>query len=194
MIEINLLPERLKKKKHAASSVIINLPKEIIIGLVGGLVVLLVMVHLILLTVTVGMNLKLSGLNKEWSQLKPGKQEADAIKQEKASIEANMKSIVSLKGRTKVSWSNNFNLISDDMVRGVWLTRIYFGEGTLKLEGSAVSKKGEEMINVGKFAANLKEDKNFHSLIKNLELTSIQRRSIKSIEVVDFVITAGIKE
>jgi len=50
------------------------------------------------------------------------------------------------------------------------------------------------MISVGKLASNLKGDKDFYSDIKNLDLTSIQRRNIKSVEVVDFLITMGIKE
>ncbi len=194
MIEINLLPERLRKRRRSSSVEILQLPTEMIIGLIGGLACLLVVVHLILLITTIGTKVKLSASLKQWQQLSPARQKVDGVKKEINSIQEKMKYIVSLKVDKKISWAKKLNLISDNIVRGAWLTKVYFAEGILKIEGSAVSKKGEEMINVGRFAANLKEDKSFFSDLKNLELTLIQRRNIKTIEVVDFVITVGVKE
>lgn len=194
MIEINLLPEKLRKKKRTRETPTVQIPKELIIGLVGGLVCLLIIIHLILLTFTLGAKVKLSVLEKQWNELTPAKQKVDVIKQEISSIESKMKYMVSLRANKRILWAKMLNEISDNMVRGAWLTRVYFGENTLKIEGSAVSKKGEELINVGKLANNFKEDKALYSELKGLEIASIQRKNIKSTETVDFVITAGIKE
>ncbi len=195
MIEINLLPERLRKrKKHFGQMQAINLPIELIIGLIGGLICLLIVIHVILFTFTIGMKVKFSGLSRQWQELEPAKKKVDAIKEEIDSIEAKFGYINSLKANKNISWSKKLNVISDSMVRGMWLSRVYFGESVLRIEGSVVSKKSEEMINVGKFASNLKENKDFYSDIKDLELTFIQRRNIKSVEVADFLITAGVKE
>lgn len=194
MIEINLLPEKLRKKKRTRETPTVQIPKELIIGLVGGLVCLLIIIHLILLSFTLGAKMNLSGLEKQWRELAPAKQRVDSVKQEIASIESKMKYMVSLRANKRILWAKMLNAISDDMVRGAWLTRIYFGENTLKIEGSAVSKKGEELINVGKLANNFKEDKAVYSELKGLEIASIQRKNIKSTETVDFVIIAGIKE
>lgn len=193
MLEINLLPERLKKKSKKQFD-FLQLPNELIIGLVVGIVGLLVSIHILLLAITITANLRLKALEGNWKKIEPSKKIVDNLKQEIDSLEAKINSITSIRARKNISWSRNLNLISGDMVRGLWLTRIYYAGGALSIEGSAVSKKGEEMINVGKFASNLKGDKSFYSLLKNLELTSIQRRNIKSIEVVDFVISAGVKE
>ena len=194
MIEINLLPGRLGKKRRSSHLEGFQIPKEIIIGLIGGLVCLLVIIHLIFLLFIAGAKMNLSRLEKQWRDLEPAKQKVDIVKDEINSIESNAKNIISLKANKRTLWARKLNLISDNMVRGVWLTRIYFGQGVLKIEGSAVSKRGEEMISVGKLVSNLKKDKDFYPDIKNLELTSLQRRNIKSVEVVDFLITMGVKE
>ncbi len=194
MIDINLLPEGLRKKRRLAQIEILHLPKEVIIGFVGALVGLLFIIHLVLFLFTIANKMSLSGLSRQWDKIQPQKKEADTLKQEISAIESRIRTLTSLKAHKTISWSEKLNRISDSMVRGLWLTRVYFGEGLLKIEGSAVSQKGEEMINVGKFTSNLKGDKKFYADLRNIELTSIERKNIKAIEVVDFVITTSVKE
>ncbi|MDP2938776.1 MAG: PilN domain-containing protein [Candidatus Omnitrophota bacterium] len=194
MIDINLLPEKFRKKRRVIEREVLVFPKEIIVGLIGGLICLLIITHLILLTFLFSKKMQLSHLTKDWEKILPAKKEIDVFKNEIDSIESRMKSIALIRSGKKISWSQELNKISDCMVRGLWLTRIYFGEGLLKIEGSGVSQKGQELINVGKFTSNLKEDKRFYEGLISLELTNIVRRNIKSTEVVDFIITASIKE
>ncbi len=194
MIEINLLPERFRKKRRLMQVETLQLPKEIIIGLAGGLICLLVIVHLTLLMLTIANKMSLSGLTGQWNKIQPQKKEVDAIKQEINDLESKTKTLTALKANKKIFWSEKLNRISESMVRGLWLTKIYFGEGILKIEGTAVSPKGEEMINVSKFTSNLKGNKKFYADLHHIELTSIERRNIKSIEVVDFIITTSVKE
>ena len=53
MIEINLIPYSLRKRKRVNSLTEFNIPLEIVIGLGGGLVVLLVLVHVFLLVINI---------------------------------------------------------------------------------------------------------------------------------------------
>jgi len=80
MIEINLLPGRLGKKRRSSHSEGPKIPKEIIIGLIGGLICLLVIIHLIFLLIIGGTKMNLSGLERQWSQLQPEKQKVDIVK------------------------------------------------------------------------------------------------------------------
>ena len=48
----------------------------------------------------------------------------------------------------------------------------------------------KEMISVHNFATNLKEKEDFVKHFDDLEISSIERRTIKKIEIADFLITA----
>ena len=53
MIEINLLPPELRKKKKRLLPGGVNIPLEVIIGSAGGLIILLIFVHVALLGINI---------------------------------------------------------------------------------------------------------------------------------------------
>ena len=169
---------------------ILNLPKEAIIGLVGGLLVFLFIVHLILYIAIFTKISQYKREKKEWEKILPEKNKADAVIGELRDLQNKINSIEKIKSDKRILWSQKLNDIGDNIPRGVWLNKISINEAVLLIDGSAVSKTRDEMTSVGNFVANLKRTSSFMNGLKNMELGSIQRRQFKSIDMVDFIITA----
>lgn len=194
MLEINLIPSSLRKKRKGRLWLQgFNIPLEVIIGLGGGLVILLILVHIGLLFVNMRQIALHKKLQQEGQSLAPGRANVERAVNELRSLQGKQKAAENVVSGEKISWSQKLNILSDNLPRGVWLKRIRLEAEGLSIEGSAISEGGEEMINVHRFTAGLKGQKEFLEHFTDLELGSIQRRKIKHIEVADFVITARLK-
>ena len=94
MIEINLLPPELKKKRE--SKILggkFNLPPEVMIGLGGGMVAFLIIVHILLMLTNMARLAQYKSLKKEWDRMLPHKGEADNVVKELRNLQAKLKSI-----------------------------------------------------------------------------------------------------
>ena len=221
MIELNLLPLELQKKKPTFSfeklpdvtrvplQFLSRLPFRLI-GFYGG-GALLVLYTLAVLGVVVNQH-ALSTLKKEWDQIAPQREKINLLSGEYKELDAVEKAVQKLNHH--FSWSKKLQDLSGAMVRGVWLRELSIGErhrdaapqqGTpggsgrlpeklLILTGSAASSKGDQTAVVGRFIRSLKENKDFFSDFTNVELESIKRRSIQSQDVMDFKIICTFKE
>lgn len=194
MIEINLVPPQMRRRKRGRGllGVGFNIPREVIIGLVGGLFVILLLISILLQTTIFMQFAERKALKKEWEEILPSKARVDAVLGQLRSLQSKVKSIENITGAEDIVWSAKLNDISDSVPRGVWIKSIIGNEQRLVIEGSSVRKVKDEMINVHDFAASLKAQKNFLKNINDLEVGSIQRRNIKNIEVADFSITANV--
>lgn len=194
MIEINLLPEELRKKEG------LRLPKEFYIIGVG------VLSFLIVLHATTGMIIKwkryrVVKLTQRWAELAPLRKSVDVIRQETADLDKRAGGIDRLMVR-RFLWSEKLNQLSNLVIPGIWIRTLSLNPSppsknlplTLNLKGSVVSRQGEEMAIVGKFITNLKNDRDFSEDFNNIELKSIQRRGIRGTEVMDFVLVCHFKE
>ena len=194
MIEINLLPPELKKKRE--SKILggkFNLPPEVMIGLGGGMVAFLIIVHILLMLTNIARLAQYKSLKKEWDRMLPHKGEADNVVKELRNLQAKLKSIDQVSGQELYLWCQKLNIISDSIPRGLWLRKVSLNVHNLLIEGSAISKKDQERVNIHAFASNLKKEEKFMNSLTNLELGSIQRRNINKIEIADFVMTAKTK-
>lgn len=169
-----------------------NIPREVIIGLVGGLFVILLLISILLQTTIFMQFAERKALKQEWEAILPSKARVDAVLGQLRNLQSKVKSIENITGAEDIVWSAKLNDISDSVPRGVWIKSIIGNEQRLVIEGSSVRKVKDEMINVHDFAASLKAQKNFLKNINDLEVGSIQRRNIKNIEVADFSITANV--
>ena len=195
MIDINLVPENLRKKrKSQLLTAAFNIPQEAIIGLVGGLFVLLLLVHVLFQFIIFIKYAQHSRYKNHWERIAPEKTKADLVVNELRGLQAKIKSIENITSGKRVFWAEKLNDISDGIPRGVWLNKISVEDKVVIIEGSAVSKLQDEMISmVGTFAANLKQQRKFMADLANLEVGSIQRRKSQIAEVADFTITAKLK-
>ena len=151
---------------------------------------LLILVHVGLLMVNIFKLNYHKGLKKQWDVISPAKTNVDKVLKEMRNLQARHKAIEKITTDDRLIWSQKLNILSDGIVRGVWLTRVRLKDGVFFIEGSAISKQNDEMINVHSFTSNLKDEKSFLDKFSDLELGSIQRRNIGKTEVSDFLITA----
>jgi len=191
MIDINLVPTHLrKKKKKDLFGGGFKLPLEVVIGLGGGLLILLVFVHLVLLGINVSKLATHKKLKSSWEEISSDKEKVDVIISELRMLQRKQSAIKKLTEDKKVSWSRKMNILSKNLPKGVWLKKIAFNEDAFFVEGSAISRQNKEMIGVHKFTSNLKRDDSFLTDLTDLELGSIQMRKIKKVDVADFLITS----
>lgn len=183
MIEINLLPEELRKKRIK----FIKSDKTFfLIGacLAGTLVILILGINLLIC-----INFRSSRILKEKLEfLKQEAKEAELLSQELSSFKQKLRIIDELM-RRRFLWSKKLNELSNLVSPGVWLTEFFFDpQQLMRISGSVVSKKGEEMAFVARFMKNLEGDVSFFGDFKEIELEGIQRRSVQGREVVDFTL------
>lgn len=196
MIEINLLPPQLRKKRKAANLVSqsINLPRETLIALVGGFLFLLLFVHAVLQFIIAIKFVQIKKYERQLTKIAPEKTNADQVIQELRILQSKVKSIEGVADQRKTLWAKKLNAISDAAPRGVWLTRLTFQDGVIILQGSAVSKSKNEMSNVHAFTSNLKNSHDFVENLSNIELGLIKTRKINATQVADFTISADVEQ
>ena len=207
MIEINLLPEEMRKKE----SVKITLPdipikKTLIIGLGGffGLQLLFTMFAFYL-----RFDAMLTG--KQIEALKLSSQEIIRQKTETAVMYGRLKESRELFNR-KFYWASLLSALSNSMTKGVWLRTFYVTDEEPKsaamdkkpvpadpkaekaaksrylvLEGSSVGS-GQETAFIGKFLKQLKDSPMFSALFQDVKPYNINQRRIKEFDVYDFMI------
>ena len=171
-----------------------GIPKEAVIGLVGGLTAVMVIIIILLQVVIFSKWSQRSSLKKQWEAILPEKQVVDAVLKELRMLRNKMDSIEKVTTGKRIFWAPKLNAISDSIPRGVWLNRISLDDQVLLLDGSAISKIQDEMISVGNFATNLKGHATFMENLESLDVSSIQKRQVKSIEVADFIITIKLQK
>jgi len=192
-IELNLIPPNMRRRRRRLLAGI-KVPLEVIIGLFGGVIMLLIFVHGGLLLFNFYRLNQHHNLKKEWDVTIPSKENVDKVLKEIRELQGKQKAIEKITMEDRVLWAPKLNVISDKIDRGIWLTRIRLKDGIFFIEGSALSKGGDEMINVHTFTSDIKNEPLFVEKVSDLELGSIQRRYINKTEVADFLITAKLVE
>ncbi len=195
MIDINLVPITLRKKSGQGilSGLTLNLPQEILLGVGGGFVLLLLAVHLLLGSMMV-VNLIRVGVSKaQWQELLPDKNALDAIGNEVKDLKKKMNTINDITTKHSIGWSRNLNVISDNLTTGAWLKRITVDSKALVIEGCVFSKVQNEIVTVGSLVSSLKKDDGFMKAFQSVEVDSIQRNKLKVTEVADFNVSVKLK-
>lgn len=191
MIEINLLPKELRKKKKVAFKMPEVNVKILPIGI--GFFAILILTQLALGMAISSKTKAFESLNEEWNKIFPEKREVDALKKEVNEIERKVDIIDQLIVK-RTLWSRKLSDLSNSMISGIWLTKLSLQKNKqLNIEGNAYSSYGDETAVVGRFIKSLKENEDFFSDFSKIELGQIQRRSIKDAEVMRFVISCYFK-
>ena len=185
MLIINLLPRDLKKTERK-----ITLPYKIYIFIV---LVVLIFLHLCLFSVAAVKKVQILILRGSWGKVEPQSKDAVSIKAEIKDLEAktdSMKDILS----HKANMTELLSSLGLAVPKGLWLERFTYSKDGLMIQGSVVSLTQNEMSIIGKFLQDLKNNKTFAALFAKVELNSVQRRTIKTYDVVDFVVVGEIKK
>ncbi len=179
MIEINLLPSEMRKRK-------LELPEIPLIPVGVGILCVFVIGSLILGLVVHRKNSQLKILRREWEQKLPLKKEADGLKAEIERLRRK-KALLENLSKRRFLWSAKLNSLSDLIPMGIWLTELSLDEmgetKFLTLEGIAMPFKGQEMVAlVTGFMETLKNDKTFFSGLEEIELGPIERIKVEEAE------------
>jgi hypothetical protein len=193
MIEINLLPDQMRKKKKSYPK--LNLEMDKLKFIIGGAAAGLLILSVVLPSAASHIRKK-QVLNLILTEQK--------IMAQKTDVEGINKDVSFMKGRLAVLneitkrdflWAEKMNGLSESVLPGIWFTRIYTdSENRLILEGSVISKNEEAMALVGKFMKDIRENEPFFRDFKDIKLESVQRKNVKDRDVVDFKIVLYFKK
>lgn len=188
MIEINLLPEEMRKQKKSPFKLDLEVGKlKILIG--GGVVCVLILSLAIL---SAGASLRkrqVVRLMSEEQKLAPQKSQVESVDKDMSVLKTKLSVLGEITQRDFL-WSKKLNELSSLVLPGIWLTRVYTdSDERLVIEGSVISKKGKAMASVGKFMKNIREHSSFFKDFSNIKLDTVQQKSAESRNVVDFEIS-----
>jgi hypothetical protein len=210
MIEINLLPEDLRKKETVKISLPeIPIKKTLFIG-VGSVLALQVLFTLF----TFWLRFEDGSLNRQIAALKESGKEIQRQKSETTAVFNRLKEARAITGR-KFTWAQVLANLTNSMTKGVWLRTMYVtneepksssakpvqgaeekkasGDTYLVLEGSAMGQ-GQETAFIGKFLKQLKDNPLFSDLFSDIKPFNINQRRIKDFDVYDFMIYCRFKK
>jgi len=185
MIKINLLPTTLRKKE-----IVQQIPLPAIIYFTTLIVLAL---HIVLFVLTTYKKMQFGLLNQTWERMQPQFKEISLIKDDLVVKRDKAKVMEYILGRN-IYFTEFLNKINQAVPKGLWLNRLSFSYNGLIIAGSVFSFGTEQVSLVNKFFNELKNNQFFMENFSNFNLDSVQRRMIKEYEILDFLLTAGIKE
>ena len=185
MIEINLLPEHLRKKQLPKLTFNLAGNKKII----GFSVCSVVLAHLGLQAIIFFQSLMLNHAERAFAAIGPQRLEVDELKAKMDKTKVLEELMVRL-GTQRFSVSPKLNAISDAVTDGVWLYELALSKDACELKGSCVSLGAQELAQIWKFLNSLRALPELYKAFPRLELASVQRRKIGDVEVVDFIISS----
>ncbi|MBF0521477.1 MAG: PilN domain-containing protein [Candidatus Omnitrophica bacterium] len=195
MIEINLVPKDLRKKRKAPLWGGNDVPMEVVFGSLGAGLFLLIVIHLVFIGVNMGRLTYYKALQKDWEKIQPEQKEIDDIFNEKSVLDTQYQKIQGLiGGKKRIFWFQKLNILSDALPKGVWLTELEMNINQFMIKGSAIARQDTEMTNVHSLFSSLKNDAVFTDQLGQLDLSSIKKRMIGSTEVADFLIDVEFKK
>jgi Tfp pilus assembly protein PilN len=187
MIEINLLPEELKARIKKAPD-----EYQYFLYLIPLCAAVLVLVHLYLGGIQTYRSLQLSALTKKWQGLEPQRSKLVNLKSESSSSSQEDRIAQEFAAKS-INWSKKLNKLSLDLVAGIWFNEISISRTGLSIRATVFSLEKAEVDLINKLMTGLKNDSDFIADFESLELGQMQRKSIASYEVVDFMLSANLK-
>ncbi len=184
MIEINLLPKGLRKTEKR-----VDLPCKAYVIL---FVIFLLFLHVVLFSLFLYKNIQVASFTHTWNGLAPKSKDSSQMREKIKVLEVDVASMKKIFAR-RVVLTELFSSLNNAIPKGLWLERLSYSEEGLVLQGSVVSLSQNEMTIIGKFLQELKSSDVFSSVFSKIELSSVQRRMIKTYDVVDFVLVGELK-
>ena len=199
MIEINLLPEELRKKEKIK----LDLPEVLVFKILSVILIVVISAQILLSTFAVYQKIEFMRTKKAAETLISEDHEIAARKAQTLAMSNHLKEIRAMTER-KFLWAVLLNALSDSMTKGVWLRSLSVAtlvadepvskkkekiqkRRILNLEGSVIGS-GQETAIIGKFIQQLKESPRFGEWFEDIKLSTINQKKIKDFDVYDFVL------
>ncbi len=191
MIEINLLPENLRKKEMVQ----LALPETSVLHKFALGLALFFGMQLLISLFAFFQKIEALSIRTQITALKQENKEILRRKAETTLMENRLKQIGWMTKR-QFHWSALLNSLSHSMTTGVWLREFAVVDvqkvRSLRLQGSAMGE-GHETSFIGKFIKGLKEGSPFAQYFSQIELLNITQRKIKDMDVYDFELVCVFK-
>lgn len=191
MIEINLLPEELQTKKTGPVPKLRMDPTSLLY-LIPVAFTVLIAVHIYLAAASVIAGWQLGILNKKWQAIEPQRKVVDAAGREYAGLTQEATFLQRML-KERVVWAEKLNLLSLNLTPGIWFNEIRLAGKDFSLKGSVFSLTRQEIGQINKFLDGLVSDVNFFKDFSSLQLGPVQKASIGSYEVAEFILSGKLK-
>jgi hypothetical protein len=199
MIELNLLPKEFRKKKKKQ----IEIPELPYLPIAGGVLALLVVVHIVLILL-VGNNRRLADkLTGKWEDMRPQREKTQKIAREINALEKRVAAVRKI-ARPDMDWSRLLSGMNEAVIPRIWLSEFNVstdgrsqGKGdpqTLMLSGFAVGSSEIAMSTVGRFMESLKSNEDFFRYFRDIELQHIKNTDIAGQEAMMFKFSCAFRE
>ncbi len=197
MIEINLVPENMRKTRRAqapaaSAKVSTGLPQHVVFGILGAWTTFLIILLLVFQVFLATQISKRNKLKEDLASMDQARENIEKIKKEMKELKERVKTYEKVIGTTTTLWAEKLNEISDNLPRSVWLTKVALEAKFFIVEGSAVSKMKTEIADIHALVGKLKTSKSFMADLKNLELDMIKAHNVENLSVADFKIKAAL--
>ncbi len=193
MININLVPLSTRRKTTAGGAILqLDLPREVVLPVVGGCAGLLIVGHVLLLLAMGFKAAMLATQRVEWQKILPDKTAIEGLSSEMMEIKKKMNSMGSAVSKSK-DYSRKLNTISDSLVKGMWLRRLTVDATALTLEGTVFTRSQTDMVTISTFVGNLKKDAVFMEDFSAIEINSVQKEKKGNLDVSNFTIVGKLK-
>jgi len=189
-ININLLPENLRKKEAKPLSE--DLSKKVVFTAAAFLAVLLTINMLLGIYIVVKGGM-LSRARKEWESVRPSSEKIDRLSNGIARYEndlANIESVLDI----NFQWAKALDEIALALPEKIWLEDIDVEKGYLYIQGGVVSPEAREMTALKEFIDNLSRSTLLGFYLEDLSIDSVDRDSIGGTPILDFVLKAQLGE
>ncbi len=197
MIELNLLPPELKKKKKKKA-----LPKIKALPITLGVIIALVFTHIILLFL-VGNNVRLAhALGGKWDNMQPQREKTEKIIRQINYLDQKVAAVSKI-AKPDLDWAKLLEGLNDAMVPNVWLSEFkpVYAKGakagnsyvprSLDLTGYALGADATAVV--AKFINSLKKSAGFSGYFEEIVLQNMRSRQMAEEEVMMFKLTCQFK-
>jgi hypothetical protein len=184
ILEINLLPEELRKKRRVFQ---FKLPADKLRKILRPVIAGFVFIHLLIPLITFIENLRLKQAKRAFLNIQPQKEELDEIKNQLQKFGSLDELFQRMRGQ-RSNVAPRLNIISDYLPQGVWLSALSVSKNAWEIKGSCIFGIESEMAQIGKFLRALKSDARFGKDFASLELVSVERRKLGQTDIVDFIL------
>ena len=188
MLQINLLPEGERKASLSSVEQFHRTPLMAIVVIGMAAIVLFLWLPLTL------RRQQLRKLNDEIQSLAPKKAELDRLQQVIRQLHSQETAFQALQ-RGQHRWAKRLNALSTYTPEGVWYTDLMLDPTRgLVIQGSVIGQGGTEMGSIGRLVQELKNDADFASAVKDIQIESVKRSQDHEIEIVQFTLMCSLTE
>ncbi|OGX24214.1 MAG: hypothetical protein A3J51_01445 [Omnitrophica WOR_2 bacterium RIFCSPHIGHO2_02_FULL_45_21] len=189
ILEINLLPEELRKKRRAFRP---KLSVDSLRKILGPAIAGFVFIHLLIPVVTFSQKLSLGRAKKAFLDIQPQKEKLDEIRNQLKGF-GNLDELFKRMRGQRSGIAPQLNIISDYLPQGIWLSGLSVSKSAWEIKGSCIFGTEGEMAQIGKFLQALKSDARLDKDFASLELVSVERRKLGTTELADFILGSKTK-